>query len=65
MIRVRDFRRLREVVRALSTIVGIPDYENYLRHAHEQHREGDVMTREEFMRERMSARYDKPGSRCC
>ncbi len=64
MIRVPRVLRVRDIARALSAIVGIPDYENYLRLARER-QQADVLTREQFMRERLTARYDRPGSRCC
>lgn len=55
-------RRLAAVVR---TIVGVPDYDRYVAHVRARHPGCPPMTREEFLRERISARYERPGSRCC
>jgi uncharacterized short protein YbdD (DUF466 family) len=38
-------------------MVGIPDYQTYLRHQHACHRGEPVMTYEEFFRERQNAHY--------
>jgi len=49
-------------------MVGLPDYDNYLRHMTEKHPELPVMSRAEFFRERQQARYGGgKGSpvRCC
>ena len=53
------------LVRALRTIVGAPDYERYRRHVIACHPTATPMTRDQFTRERLSRRYDQPGSRCC
>jgi uncharacterized short protein YbdD (DUF466 family) len=53
------------LVQALRSMVGAPDYERYRRHLHVCHPAAAPMTREEFTRERLSRRYDQPGSRCC
>jgi len=49
-------------------MVGMPDYDNYLRHMAEKHPEQPVMSRTAFFRERQQARYGGgKGSpvRCC
>ena len=48
-------------------MVGLPDYDVYLTHMHEQHTDKTAMTYEEFFRERQDARYGGNGrmSRCC
>jgi uncharacterized short protein YbdD (DUF466 family) len=38
-------------------MVGIPDYQAYLRHHHVRHRGEPAMTYEEFFHERQDARY--------
>ena len=53
------------VVRLLRTIIGAPDYERYLRHMAARHPGCAVMSRDEFTRARLDARYARPGSRCC
>jgi len=56
---------LAAVARALRAMLGAPDYERYLLHARECHPHSQPLTRDEFFRERLDARYSKPGSRCC
>ena len=51
--------------RVLHQVIGAPDYERYVAHVRECHPEREPMTREEFARERLEARYSRPGSRCC
>jgi uncharacterized short protein YbdD (DUF466 family) len=55
----------RGVAQAVRTAVGAPDYERYLRHMRARHPGAEPLTREAFARERLAARYDRPGSRCC
>lgn len=54
--------RLGELARA---ILGVPDYERYLAHMAVHHPGCAVMTRAEFARERLEARYSRPGAKCC
>ena len=51
--------------RALHLVLGAPDYERYVEHVRACHPDQAPMTREAFARERLAARYDRPGSRCC
>ena len=51
--------------RILRTVLGVPDYERYLAHVRTRHPERTPMTREAFLRERLDARYSRPGARCC
>lgn len=46
-------------------MIGAPDYDLYLAHTRACHPDRVPMTREEFERERLASRYDRPGSRCC
>jgi uncharacterized short protein YbdD (DUF466 family) len=55
----------RSVARAVRTAIGAPDYERYLRHMRARHPGTEPLTREAFARERLEARYSRPGSRCC
>ena len=57
--------RLRVAARVLRTIVGVPDYERYVAHVRRCHPDRAPMAREAWMRERLEARYARPGSRCC
>lgn len=51
---------------AARLMVGVPDYDTYVQHTRLNHPDREVMTYEEFFRERQDSRYDssKPG-RCC
>jgi len=55
-------QRVGNVVRQ---IIGAPNYAAYLAHVREHHPDRTPMTEEEFRRDRLSARYSRPGSRCC
>jgi uncharacterized short protein YbdD (DUF466 family) len=57
--------RMRRALRVLRTIIGAPDYERYVAHMDAHHPECDVVSRDEFMKQRLESRYSKPGSRCC
>ena len=49
-------------------MVGVPDYDSYVRHRREMHPNESVMSYEEFFRERQNSRYGVNGgtiSRCC
>ncbi|WP_035340142.1 MULTISPECIES: YbdD/YjiX family protein [Dickeya] len=53
---------------AARMLVGIPDYDTYVQHMQANHPDQDVMSYEEFFRERQQARYGgsgKGGFRCC
>jgi uncharacterized short protein YbdD (DUF466 family) len=62
-------RTLVEVARrtasALRLVIGAPVYERYL--AHLAHRQPDrtPLSRDDFARDALARRYDRPGSRCC
>ena len=58
-------RRLGAMARVVRFIIGVPDYERYLAHARSAHPGCVVLTREAFLKERLEARYNRPGSRCC
>lgn len=55
-------RRAAAVVRR---VIGVPDYEAYLAHMRQRHPECVPLTRDRFLAERLQARYERPGSRCC
>ena len=62
----RDVRAwLRRAAAVVRTVMGAPDYERYVAHVRDHHPECDVLSRDEFMRQRLESRYSKPGSRCC
>lgn len=62
-------RRLRTAWRAAChaarMTVGVPDYDAYVAHVRLAHPERAPMSRDEFFRERVAARYGRGRSRCC
>lgn len=55
-------------VRTARLMVGIPDYETYVKHRQTAHPGEPIMTYEEFFRERLEARYSVGKGRfkaCC
>jgi len=58
-------RIVREIARALRRIVGAPDYSAYLAHMRTRHPDVTPMSPAEFDRQRLAARYERPGARCC
>jgi uncharacterized short protein YbdD (DUF466 family) len=67
--RARSLAALRERVRragrVLRTIIGAPDYDRYVAHMRSSHPGCAVLSRDEFSRQRLDARYSRPGNRCC
>ena len=57
--------RLRGWIGVLRTMIGVPDYERYVRHMRARHPECVLLTPADYARERLEARYSRPGSRCC
>ncbi|HUD90552.1 YbdD/YjiX family protein [Sphingobium sp.] len=52
--------------RTARLMVGMPDYDAYLRHMADHHADMPVMDRTQFFRDRQEARYGgKNGGRCC
>jgi len=56
---------VRKWIIVCRTIIGVPDYDRYVRHMQVRHPGAPVMARAEFARARLEARYSRPGSRCC
>ena len=54
--------RLRQMARMM---VGVPDYDSYLRHMREHHPDRAPMDRTAFFRERQERRYRGGSGRCC
>lgn len=52
-------------IAVFRTIIGVPDYDRYVRHMRHRHPQCAVKTQAEFTQERLAARYSRPGSRCC
>lgn len=57
--------RLRSVAKVVRTIIGAPDYDRYVAHVRQCHPDRVPLSRDEFARERLQARYSQPGNRCC
>jgi uncharacterized short protein YbdD (DUF466 family) len=55
---MHDLRQFaRRLAQAARLMVGVPDYEAYVRHRESAHPGGPVMTYEAFFRERQDSRY--------
>lgn len=55
-------------IKTARLMVGVPDYDAYVRHMRDAHPHAPVMTYEAFFRERQASRYGANGgkiSRCC
>jgi uncharacterized short protein YbdD (DUF466 family) len=59
---VRFVHRAATVIRC---VIGAPDYERYLAHLAQRHPGCVPLSRDEFARDALARRYDRPGSRCC
>lgn len=66
------FKSLRNLAKSVAStarlMVGVPDYEAYVRHRQDMHPGEPVMSYEEFFKERQNSRYATTGgkiSRCC
>jgi uncharacterized short protein YbdD (DUF466 family) len=46
-------------------VIGAPDYERYVEHVARRHPGCMPLSRDEFARDALARRYDRPGSRCC
>lgn len=55
----------RAAVSSARLAVGVPDYDNYVRHLQQHHPEREVPDYATFFRRRQEARYAKGSSRCC
>lgn len=59
---VRFGRNLRQGARLM---IGVPDYDNYVRHVREKHPDRTPMSYGEFFRNRQAARYGGGQGKCC
>jgi uncharacterized short protein YbdD (DUF466 family) len=57
--------QVQRIAKVVRTIIGAPDYERYVEHAQTCHPDRPVMSRDEFAKSRLEARYNQPGNRCC
>lgn len=53
------------IARGMRAVLGVPDYERYVTHMRASHPECAILSREQFAKERLEARYSRPGARCC
>jgi uncharacterized short protein YbdD (DUF466 family) len=58
-------RAWRRAVQTARLMIGVPDYDAYVRHVRLHHPDRPVMSYEEFFHERLEARYRAGGGRCC
>lgn len=56
---------LRRASAVARRVLGAPDYDAYLAHMRAHHAGERALSRDEHLRERLHARYNRPGSRCC
>jgi uncharacterized short protein YbdD (DUF466 family) len=57
--------RMRKVAAVVRRIIGVPDYDVYLKY-HTRCRPGEApLSREDFHAQRMYEKYNRPGQRCC
>ena len=56
---------VREALRVLRTVLGAPDYQRYREHMRRCHPGEVAISERDFVEQRLSARYERPGSRCC
>ena len=53
------------LVQTCRLMVGVPDYETYVRHRQEKHPGAPWMSHTEFFRERQRKRYESGAGKCC
>ena len=56
---------LATLAQALRVMVGAPRYDAYRAHLTKHHPQITPLSRAEFERARLDARYSKPGAKCC
>ena len=58
-------RIVHAIAYALRRIAGAPDYAGYVAHVREHHPGTEPLSPADFERQQLSARYERPGARCC
>ena len=58
-------RTIARIVPVVRRIIGVPDYDTYVRHMAVRHPSEAPLSERDFAEERMTAKYSKPGQRCC
>jgi uncharacterized short protein YbdD (DUF466 family) len=56
---------LARLAATVRRIIGAPDYATYVAHVRACHPEREPLSEKDFINERLNARYERPGSRCC
>ena len=56
---------MKRLAAILRQIIGAPDYAAYVAHVRAHHPERAPLSEREFLSERLAARYERPGARCC
>ena len=56
---------MQKLAQMLRRIIGAPDYAAYVAHVRAHHPEREPICERDFVAERLAARYEKPGARCC
>ena len=57
--------RVAHALSLVRRIIGVPDYDTYVGHMAARHPGQPLLTESEFAEERLTAKYSKPGQRCC
>ena len=56
---------IQRLAQILRRIIGAPDYPSYVAHLRAHHPGREPLSERDFVTERLRARYEKPGARCC
>lgn len=51
--------------RFINLLVGMPSYDKYVEHMKTRHPEREILSRKEFFKEALEARYNGGATRCC
>lgn len=62
---MRAIEAIKRAAEILRTILGVPNYDRYVAHMRRHHPELSMLSRDQFVDERMMDRYARPGTRCC
>jgi uncharacterized short protein YbdD (DUF466 family) len=57
--------RLNRLVQIVRRVLGMPDYQEYLRHLERRQASGSVPSEREFFESYLRSRYGRGPSRCC
>lgn len=57
--------RVRRACDVVRRVIGVPDYATYVAHMASAHPSAPVLSHDAFQRDRLAARYQQAGNRCC